>query len=88
MGSLVTWGVVVNGAVLLNLRGERFGNELVGYSKYARNVSMHVRLPVNICLLNHNEYLTLSHSIFAVFFTFVVHCECTGFSSCMQNELK
>ncbi len=34
-GPLVTWGVVVNGAVLVNRDGERFGDESVGYSEYA-----------------------------------------------------
>jgi fumarate reductase flavoprotein subunit len=34
-GPLVTWGVVVNGAILVNRDGERFGNETVGYSEYA-----------------------------------------------------
>jgi flavocytochrome c len=34
-GPLVTWGVVVNGAVLVNREGRRFGCETVGYSEYA-----------------------------------------------------
>merc|ERR1719171_1664729 len=34
-GPLVTWGVVVNGGILVNLKGERFGNELVGYSEFS-----------------------------------------------------
>ena len=34
-GPLVTWGVVVNGAILVNRDGERFGDETVGYSEYA-----------------------------------------------------
>src|SRR5215212_5334113 len=34
-GPLVTWAVVVNGAILVNRRGERFGCETVGYSEYA-----------------------------------------------------
>jgi fumarate reductase flavoprotein subunit len=34
-GPLVTWGVVVNGAVLVNREGWRFGCETVGYSEYA-----------------------------------------------------
>ncbi|MCA1717893.1 MAG: FAD-binding protein, partial [Actinobacteria bacterium] len=33
-GPLVTWGVVVNGAILVNRDGERFGDETVGYSEY------------------------------------------------------
>ena len=33
-GPLVTWGVVVNGAILVNRNGERFGDETVGYSEY------------------------------------------------------
>ncbi|CAK0898330.1 unnamed protein product, partial [Prorocentrum cordatum] len=37
-GPLVTWGVVVNGAILVNTEGRRFGNELVGYSAYSRSV--------------------------------------------------
>jgi fumarate reductase flavoprotein subunit len=37
-GPLVTWGVVVNGAILVNRRGERFGCETVGYSEYAGTV--------------------------------------------------
>src|SRR5215203_2992398 len=34
-GPLVTWGVVVGGAVLVNREGRRFGCETVGYSEYA-----------------------------------------------------
>ena len=34
-GPLVTWGVVVNGAILVNRYGRRFGCETVGYSEYA-----------------------------------------------------
>ena len=34
-GPLVTWGVVVNGAILVNRFGRRFGCETVGYSEYA-----------------------------------------------------
>ena len=34
-GPLVTWGVVVNGAILVNGEGRRFGCETVGYSEYA-----------------------------------------------------
>lgn len=34
-GPLVTWGVVVNGAILVNRDGKRFGDETVGYSEYA-----------------------------------------------------
>src|SRR5918998_1469652 len=34
-GPLVTWGVIVNGAILVNRNGERFGDETVGYSEYA-----------------------------------------------------
>lgn len=34
-GPLVTWGVVVNGAILVNREGRRFGSETVGYSEYA-----------------------------------------------------
>jgi fumarate reductase flavoprotein subunit len=34
-GPLVTWGVVVNGAILVNKHGLRFGCETVGYSEYA-----------------------------------------------------
>lgn len=34
-GPLVTWGVVVNGAILVNREGARFGCETVGYSEYA-----------------------------------------------------
>lgn len=37
-GPLVTWGVVVNGGVLVDRQGERFGNELVGYSAYSERV--------------------------------------------------
>ena len=37
-GPLVTWGVVVNGAVLVNRQGERFGRETVGYSEFAAAV--------------------------------------------------
>jgi fumarate reductase flavoprotein subunit len=34
-GPLVTWGVVVNGAILVNRDGKRFGDETMGYSEYA-----------------------------------------------------
>lgn len=37
-GPLVTWGVVVNGAILVNRSGERFGRETVGYSEFAADV--------------------------------------------------
>jgi fumarate reductase flavoprotein subunit len=37
-GPLVTWGVVVNGAILVNSEGRRFGRETVGYSEYAGSV--------------------------------------------------
>ena len=37
-GPLVTWGVVVNGAILVNREGHRFGCETVGYSEYAGSV--------------------------------------------------
>ncbi|WP_407691052.1 FAD-dependent oxidoreductase [Rubrobacter marinus] len=37
-GPLVTWGVVVNGAILVNREGRRFGHETVGYSEYAAAV--------------------------------------------------
>lgn len=37
-GPLVTWGVVVNGAILVNRYGRRFGNEMVGYSEFAADV--------------------------------------------------
>ena len=37
-GPLVTWGVVVNGAILINRHGRRFGNEMVGYSEFAAEV--------------------------------------------------
>jgi len=37
-GPLVTWGLVVNGAILVNRDGERFGDETVGYSEFAGNV--------------------------------------------------
>jgi fumarate reductase flavoprotein subunit len=32
---LVTWAVVMHGGFLVNTRGERFGDETVGYSEYA-----------------------------------------------------
>ena len=37
-GPLVTWGVVVNGAILVNRDGRRFGCETVGYSEFAADV--------------------------------------------------
>ncbi|CAE8591519.1 unnamed protein product, partial [Polarella glacialis] len=37
-GPLVTWGVVVNGGVFVDLQGRRFGNELKGYSAFAEDV--------------------------------------------------
>jgi len=35
---MVTWATVMHGAVLVNATGQRFGNETVGYSEYAREV--------------------------------------------------
>lgn len=35
-GTLVGWATVMHGAFLVNDNGERFGNETVGYSEYAR----------------------------------------------------
>lgn len=37
-GPLVTWGLVTNGAILVNRYGLRFGDESRGYSEYAREV--------------------------------------------------
>ena len=37
-GPLVTWGLVTNGAVLVNRHGRRFGDESLGYSEFAREV--------------------------------------------------
>jgi fumarate reductase flavoprotein subunit len=37
-GPIVTWGVVVNGAILINRYGRRFGRETVGYSEFAAAV--------------------------------------------------
>jgi fumarate reductase flavoprotein subunit len=37
-GPLVTWGLVTNGAVLVNRHGRRFGDESRGYSEFAREV--------------------------------------------------
>lgn len=37
-GPLVTWGLVTNGAVLVNRQGRRFGDESGGYSEYAGHV--------------------------------------------------
>lgn len=34
-GIIMTWAAVMQGAVLLNLNGERFGDETSGYSEYA-----------------------------------------------------
>ncbi|WP_433041950.1 FAD-dependent oxidoreductase [Dactylosporangium sp. CS-033363] len=36
--TLLTWATVMHGAVMVNSAGERFGDETVGYSEYARNV--------------------------------------------------
>ena len=35
---MVTWATIMHGAVLVNSLGERFGDETVGYSEYAREV--------------------------------------------------
>lgn len=35
---LATWATVMHGGVVVNARGERFGDETVGYSEYARYV--------------------------------------------------
>jgi fumarate reductase flavoprotein subunit len=37
-GPLVTWGLVTNGAILVNRDGRRFGDESQGYSEFAREV--------------------------------------------------
>lgn len=37
-GTLAGWATVMHGGFLVNLRGERFGDETVGYSEYAREV--------------------------------------------------
>lgn len=37
-GSLLSWTTMEKGGVLVNSRGERFGNEDIGYSAYARMV--------------------------------------------------
>lgn len=37
-GILLTWASVMHGAVLVNARGERFGDETVGYSEYGARV--------------------------------------------------
>ncbi len=37
-GPLVTWGLVINGAILVNRDGRRFGDESRGYSEFAREV--------------------------------------------------
>jgi fumarate reductase flavoprotein subunit len=37
-GPLVTWAAVVNGAILVNRAGRRFGCESQGYSEYTRDV--------------------------------------------------
>lgn len=37
-GTLAGWATVMHGGFLVNLQGERFGDETVGYSEYAREV--------------------------------------------------
>src|SRR5690606_33888006 len=37
-GSLLSWTTIEKGGILVNERGERFGNEDLGYSAYARIV--------------------------------------------------
>lgn len=37
-GILVTWGVVMKGGFMVNVNGERFGNETQGYSEYSLEV--------------------------------------------------
>lgn len=37
-GSLLSWTTIEKGGILVNERGERFGNEDLGYSAYARHV--------------------------------------------------
>ena len=37
-GSLLSWTVIEKGGILVNAQGERFGNEDLGYSAYARMV--------------------------------------------------
>mgnify|MGYP000235852361 FL=1 len=37
-GTLVTWAVVVHGGIIVNRKGQRFANEDIGYSSFARHV--------------------------------------------------
>lgn len=37
-GSLLSWTTIEKGGILLNSRGERFGDESIGYSGFAKNV--------------------------------------------------
>ncbi|MER7276953.1 FAD-dependent oxidoreductase [Dactylosporangium sp. NPDC000244] len=36
--TLLTWAAVMHGGIMVNAHGERFGDETVGYSEYARSV--------------------------------------------------
>ncbi|MDR7434477.1 MAG: FAD-dependent oxidoreductase [Armatimonadota bacterium] len=37
-GTLVTWAVIVHGGIIVNRAGQRFANEDIGYSSFARHV--------------------------------------------------
>ena len=39
VGTLITWETVMKGAIIVNSLGERFANEITGYSKFAKNIT-------------------------------------------------
>ena len=51
-GILITWAVVAGGGFLVNLEGERFGNEMRGYSEFALDV---LRQPEEVAWLVYDE---------------------------------
>ncbi len=60
-GILVTWGVVMMGGFMVNLKGQRFGNETQGYSEYSLEV---MKQPEQVGFLIfdreiHDELLTI-----------------------------
>lgn len=39
VGTLITWETVMKGGLIVNSTGERFANEIMGYSKFAKNIT-------------------------------------------------
>ncbi|MEE8331274.1 MAG: FAD-dependent oxidoreductase [Acidimicrobiia bacterium] len=60
-GILVTWATVMHGAVLVNVAGERFGDETTGYSEYAVPV---LRQPEGVAWVVFDERIDRACRVF------------------------